>query len=203
MEVFGTAFLPNIAYLKRLLASSDACIDLGEHFVKQTQRNRTVILGSNGVMPIIIPLRKKDSSSLPNSSRRVVDMEISYAEDWQTKALRAIQSSYKNSPYFEHYQEEFEHLLMSQEPLLYRYNKAFIEWLLKQLDVSATLAYSEEYVDAGDHLDYRSVDFYHPTFDVQPIPYKQVFTHKMPFVANLSVIDLLFNKGPEALPFLQ
>lgn len=203
MEVFGTAFLPNITYFKRLLASSNPCIDLGEHFVKQTQRNRTVILSSNGVLPIIIPLRKKDSSSFPNTSRRVLDMEISYAEDWQTKSLRAIQSSYKNSPYYEHYQEEFEHLLMAHEPLLYRYNKAFMEWILKQLDVSTTFAYSEEYIDAGENADFRSVDFYHSTFDVQCIPYKQVFSHKMPFIANLSVIDLLFNKGPEALPFIQ
>jgi WbqC-like protein family len=203
MEVFGTAFLPNIAYLKRLFASSNPYIDLGEHFVKQTQRNRTVILSSNGVMPIIIPLRKKDSLTLPNAPRRVLDMEISYAEDWQTKSLRAIRSSYKNSPYYEHYQEEFEHLLMSREPLLYQYNMKLMGWLLKQLDVSISLTYSELYIDSGVEKDYRSLDFYAESKEIQWGPYKQVFSHKMNFISNLTVIDLLFNKGPEALPFLQ
>jgi hypothetical protein len=196
MDVFGTAFLPNMVYFKRMLATSHPIIDLGEHFVKQTQRNRTFILSSGGTLPLIIPLRKSDS-------KVTKDILISYAEDWQVKALRAIRSSYKNAPYYEHYQAEFEALLMNKEELLTMYNRNLFEWLLKELGIDTwQLTYSPVYLEEGITNDYRNHDFYSIPSDPF-IPYKQVFSHKIPFVPGLSVIDLLFNKGPESLPYLK
>lgn len=196
MDVFGTAFLPNIFYLQQIIASKQPGIDLGEHFIKQTQRNRAIILSSNGSLPIIIPLRK-------SNSKRVGDMEISYAEDWQIKALRAIQSSYKNAPYYEHYQLEFEDILMRKYSLLWEYNKLLLEWLFQQLDIELHIQYFTHYIEDGYKNDYRPVDFYVTKNSYTISPYKQVFSHKMNFREGLSGIDLLFNKGPEALPYIQ
>lgn len=202
MDVFGTSFLPNTLYFHRFLNAKQPIIDLGEHFIKQTQRNRTFILASNGPMPIIIPLCK-------NNSKRVYDMEISYSEHWQPKALRAIKSSYKNSPYYEHYQPEFEELLMRKEQRLHEYNRGLFEWLLKELDINIQVSYSCTYIENESSLgkrrlnDYRNFDFYAINCYPNATSYKQVFSYKIRFLAGLSLIDLLFNKGPEALPFLK
>lgn len=196
MEVFGTSFLPNILYFQCLASASDPVVDLGEHFIKQTYRNRSVILGSNGPLQLTVPLRKNDS-------KVVIDQEISYAEDWQTKALRAIRSSYTNSPYYEHYQEEFEHLLMKKDALLYLYNKGLFNWLLKELDLNMQIRYSDSYIIQNINNDLRNVDFNEVTTPSTIIKYKQVFSYKTDFVAGLSVIDLLFNKGPESLIYIK
>ena len=193
MDVFSTAFLPGIGYFRKWVAASDPVIDWGEHFIKQTQRNRASILSSGGPQNLIIPLRK-------SGSKRVGDMEISYTEDWQTRCLRAIRSSYKNSPYFEHYQPEFEELLLQKEPLLAVYNQSLFSWLLKELDIPTPASYSDIYIETGALNDYRNTDFYTQT-GVDVKPYKQVFSYKMDFQAGLSAIDLLFNKGPEAFPY--
>ncbi len=192
MDVFGTAFIPGIQWFQLLIHSTEPVIDLGEHFIKQTQRNRGIILSSNGQLPLIIPLRKSDS-------RTVGSMEISYSEDWQTKGLRAIRSSYMNSPYYEHYQEGFEELFCRKEPLLHEYNKYLLDWIIQQLDMPVQLNYSMEYVEKGFSNDYRLL----VSNEILQKEYKQVFSHKMGFVPGLSVIDLLFNKGPESLPYLQ
>ncbi len=195
MEVFATAFLPGTMYLKKWLQSNHPVIDVGENFIKQTFRSRCSILTSNAPLLISIPLRKTDS-------KRVGDTEISYTEGWQTKALRAIRSSYANSPYYEHYQEEFEGLLMKQEPLLYSYNHELFKWLLKNLYIERDFTISQKYIESEFNADFRPTDFE----DIQSTglkPYKQVFTHKTEFSAGLSVVDLLFNKGPESLPYLQ
>lgn len=195
MDVFGTAFLPNTSYIHHLIKSTHPVIDLGEHFIKQTYRNRTFVLSANGPISIIVPLRKTDS-------RHSKDVEISYAEDWQKKCLKAIQSSYKNSPYYEHYQHEFESLLMANEPLLYQYNKSLLNWILRQLDIEMEVLYSLDYVEAGIQKDYRAVDFYSNEYAINR-NYKQVFSYKTDFVDQLSAIDLLFNKGPEAFIYLK
>lgn len=196
MDVFGTAFLPNIAYFQHLLAAQSPVIDLGEYFIKQTLRNRALILSPNGIIPVIIPIHKTECKT-------VVTTQVSYAEDWQIKHLRAFRACYKSSPYYEHYQKEFEELLMEKQPLLYQYNMNLFTWLLKELDIDTEIEYSNDYLETGIQKDFRNVDFSLSTQQLFIREYKQVFSYKSEFVPNLSVIDLLFNKGPECLPYLK
>jgi hypothetical protein len=195
MDIFSTAFLPPIAYLHELFKASHPVIDLGEHYIKQTTRNRTFILASNGPLTLTIPLRKNDSKKLS-------EQEISYAEDWQTKFLRALRSAYTNSPYYEHYQPEFEEVLMQKEQSLHRYNRRLLEWLLMELGNPKQVDYSFTYIEPGNEVknDFRGEDRW---LNYVYNPYKQVFTYKMHFVQGLSAIDLLFNKGPESWVYIQ
>lgn len=195
MDIFSTAFLPDINYLHHLYAATDPVIDLGEYYVKQTSRNRTSILTSNGALVLTIPLRKKDS-------KKLIDIEISYAEDWQIKFLRAIRSAYTNSPYYEHYQPEFEEMLMKKELCLHLYNRQLLEWMQRELGIEKQMVYSPTYVEQGEQVehDYRGGVFVSMR---PPKAYKQVFSYKMDFVSGLSAIDLLFNKGPESLVYIQ
>src|SRR5687767_2559843 len=128
MEIFSTAYLPGIIYIQQYIQASDPVIDLGENYIKQTHRNRGVICSSNGPLPLIVPLRKSDK-------KRTGDIPISYSEDWQSQHLKAIRSCYKNSPYYEHYQQEFEEILLNKFDLLHELNNEVLNWILVQLDV--------------------------------------------------------------------
>ena len=96
-----TAYLPPIHYFSLLLKSETVFIEQHEHFVKQTYRSRCDILSSNGILSLSIPLQKKGDKELISEKR------ISYAEEWQMKHWRAITSAYKNSAYFEYFEDDF------------------------------------------------------------------------------------------------
>lgn len=192
IDVFSTSFLGAVDWYAAFIQSAKPVIDIGEHYVKQTHRNRCLILSSNGDLPLIIPVKK-------SGARAVKDIEISYSEDWQTKAIRSIRSAYQNSPYFEHYQDEFESYLTYKDDLLYRYNLKLQDWVLRELGITIDYSISDVYITTGIQGDYRK--------GVSQIQgkrtYKQVFAHKFGFTPGLSIIDLLFNKGPESLMFLK
>ncbi len=194
MHVFPIAYLPSIPYLSHFSKSDNAVIDLGEYFVKQTQRTRTEILTANGRLQLSIPVEKALQTKIA-----VKEVRISYTESWQRKHEQAFVSAYKNAPYFEHYADLFLTLLRKKEAFLYDYHRAFFEWLLQAFQMeNKKIHYSENYVSDQITADFRTKDIH---FTDQK-PYKQVFSYKFPFAANLSSIDLLFNKGPEAPIFL-
>ena len=100
--LLSTSYLPNINYLSQVLNHDIVFLEKHEHFVKQTYRNRCEILTSNGKLSLSIPLVKQADKEL------ISDKKISYTEDWQKQHWRAITSAYKNSPYFEFFEDEFD-----------------------------------------------------------------------------------------------
>lgn len=190
--VFSTALLPPPAWFAAFLQSADASIDLFEHFVKQTHRNRFRLLTANGPLNISVPLEK-----LPQGVRAVKEVRISYAEDWQRKALQAIRSAYNNAPYFEHYEEDFMAVFAQQPVHLWEYNHALLQWAFSCLDRPVSIRYTQAYAEQVSN-DFRVFDFCVPELSLPASPYTQVFRHKFGFTPHLSILDLLFNKGPEA-----
>lgn len=192
MQVLSTAYLPYISYIQQYFCANNPVIDLGEHYVKQTHRNRGMICSSNGPLALIVPLRRMES-------RRCGDMEISYSEKWQDQHIKTIRSCYKNSPYYEHYQPEFELLLTTPFTLLHELNDAILRWLLNELDIPYKHTFSTEYIESSEDNDFRNI--------ISPVKqeefYKQVFSDRIGFTKGLSCIDLLFNKGPESMMYIQ
>lgn len=193
MAVFSVAYLPSVAYLSAFVKAEKPVIDIGEFFEKQTLRTRTEILTANGRLQLFIPVAKAVHPKVAIS-----EMKLSYTENWQRKHEQAIISAYKNAPYFEHYADDFLALLQSKQESLTQFNLDFLNWILEAFQQEAfSYSISETYVERGEEADFRT---HIPPFEAKP--YKQVFSYKFPFEGNLSCIDLLFNKGPEAPVFL-
>lgn len=193
MDVFSVAYLPSISYLSAFLKSENAVVDTGEFFIKQTIRTRTDILTANGRLQLSIPVEKGSKAKTP-----LHEVRISYAEPWQRKHEQAIVSAYKNAPYFEHYADVFLTLLSAKHELLVNYHLDFLQWFMQVFQFeNKTISISKTYISDGVQNDFRNGDFH-----LINKTYKQVFSYKFPFQANLSSIDLLFNKGPEAPIFL-
>lgn len=197
--LFPTAYLPTISYFAMLTKYEEVLIEQQETFPKQTIRNRANISTSNGILPLIVPAVRPQGNHT-----RTAEIETSYAENWNIQHWRAIESAYNSSPYFLYYKDEIEHIITSKHNTLLELNQALTSILCKKLKIEVTFEFTKEFEKPGTRVeDYRSA------FPIKsPCPifrfkgYEQVFLTKHPFEPDLSVIDLLFNMGPEAKDYL-
>lgn len=190
--LLSTAYLPNITYLSQVLNHDIVIIEKCEHFVKQTYRNRCEILTSNGKLSLSIPLVKQADKEL------ISDKKISYAEDWQKQHWRAITSAYKNSPYFEFFEDEFKPFYENKYELLFDYNTQLLQTILHILRVKKQIEFTSKFdVCPIDCLDLRALSDLNNSENLKPKPYYQVFADKQGFTPNLSCLDALFNVGLE------
>lgn len=189
-----TAYLPPINYFSLLLKSETVFIEQHEHFIKQTYRNRCEILTSNGRLNLTIPLQK-------NADKEIISQKkISYSEPWQIKHWRAITSAYKNSAYFDYFEDEFKPFYFEEHEFLMDYNTKLTQLILHILRQKNELHFTKEFQKTFDGTDLRETLNIKPQI-VNP-KYYQVFGDKFGFTPHLSVIDLLFNKGLESVEYL-
>lgn len=161
---------------------------------KQTYRNRCYILSPNGRQTLVVPTQKN------NESRRLKDIKISYAENWQKEHYKSLEAAYRRSPYFEYYEYVFEDLLNSKHEFLIDLNLDILERLLKILNIDTQISLSESYIN-GSENDFR--EKYNTKSKPLELPhYTQVFNEKLGFVTDLSIIDLICNQGPESVIYL-
>ena len=200
--VLTTSYFPSIDYFRVLSRHVETRIECWEHFQKQTIRNRCYILSANGILPLVVPVVHKSRSAIP-----VKDLQVSYRQPWQHRHWNALLAAYNRSPFFEHYADELKGAIFSDQKFLVDLNDAILEILLRfsaiQTSISRTDAYNASY---GEN-DFRWVSEKagrKPTASKEDEnTYLQVFTAKFDFVAGMSVVDLLFNTGPEAAAYLE
>ncbi len=202
--LLSTAYWPNLHYFYYVFNSDSVTIENLENYHKQSFRNRTQILTANGKLDLSIPVKKLNTKEL------IKDIEISYAENWQINHWRAITSAYKNSPYFDFFEDEIFYFYKNDFKFLMEYNNEQLKLILRILkikkDIQLTTTFEKE---AQNYADLRNI--IHPKIDftedvtVSPLlkrPYYQTFESKIEFIPNLSILDLLFNKGLETTIYL-
>lgn len=192
--VFYLPYMPNISWMHRFLFC-DGRIEYCENFVKSTGRNRCHIAGVNGKLMLSIPVTGgRDHHQLYNS------VKINYDNSWQRMHWQSICSAYGSTPFFLHYAPRFEDFYAQQFDLLFQYNLQLLAVVLKCLKAERQIKFTEQYHKLldGEH-DYRkSVEE-----NIVMPPYYQAFNEKNGFTPNLSIIDLLFNLGPQAQNYLR
>lgn len=174
-------------------------IEKKETFPKQTNRNRTVILTSNGALTLSVPCIKPQGTHT-----KTEDIGISYAERWNVIHWRAIESAYNASPYFLYYQDEIKELLLTRHDTLIELNDVILRYLKKTMRFSFEYDYTSDYLKSCEAvIDHRDTYSYkHPERVLTPLPYHQVFNDRMLFNGNVGIMDLLFNLGPESKDYL-
>lgn len=192
MTILPLSYLPSVEYVARLLREQ-CVIDVGENYVKRSERNRAYILSANKVMPLTVNVVGGNRPRLP-----MRDVEIDYSKRWQHQHWVSIVSAYKSSPYFDHYAPYLEPFYRREWRYLVDYNRELLELLLRLLGSPMALPLSEQYVESreGD-VDLRPKHREGSTFVAEP--YFQNFSERMPFQPNLSVLDLLLCEGPSAI----
>jgi len=192
-------YLPPVEYFKELNHyAPDLVIEKQEHFPKQTYRNRANIYSPDGALTLVVPVVKGSKAHTA-----VKDVKISYDFNWQRLHWMSLQGCYRRSAYFEYYEDEFAPFYEVKETYLFDYNEKLLTLLLKQLKIKTTLNFTESYESEFPGLkDLRNSIHSKKESDFSQKPYFQVFEERHGFMKNLSIIDLLFNQGPQSLNYL-
>ena len=187
--LLSTAYLPNVHYLSQVINFDTIVIEKHENFVKQTYRNRCDIATASGKLSLSIPLIKQADKEL------ISDKKISYAEDWQKQHWRTIVSAYKNSPYFEFFEDEFKPFYENQFEFLLDYNTQLLQTILHILRVKKQIEFTQTFeLNPPQVIDLRNLSDIEK-IDVEVKSYYQVFADKIGFTPNVSCLDALFNIG--------
>ena len=199
--ILGSAYLGPVEYYAKLYAYDTAYIEQYDHYMKQTYRNRCVIASANGPLALTIPTDKGNEEKC-----LMKDIRISDHGKWRHTHWNAFVASYKQSPYFDYYADEFRTFFEKDYQFLFDFNMELCEWVCQQIDFKPNMIPTEDFCEQVENMD----DFrekIHPKLkmveDFYPKPYYQVFEQKQGFIPNLSIADLLFNMGPEALLVLR
>lgn len=203
LTILSSAYLPPVEYYSELInANGQILIESMEHFIKQSHRNRAVILTANGKLNLSIPVYK-------GSGNRTImkEVKISNGHPWQRMHWLSIETAYRSSAYFEYYEDRLRPYYERKYEWLMDFNNDLFECLnelLKiQLSFSSTEEYKKEYPAAVS--DRRSSLYSKKTAPecYQNVKsYYQVFSDRQDFIPNLSIVDLLFNCGPESKKYL-
>ncbi|QIL42101.1 WbqC family protein [Pedobacter sp. HDW13] len=193
-------YLPPVGYFSLLQKlGPDFLIEKHEHLAKQTYRNRASIYSPNGKLDLTVPVVKGSKTHT-----KMKDVRISYDFKWQRLHWLSLEGCYRSSAYFEYYEDELSRFYHEKFEFLFDYNLELIEWLNKKLKLPVIMNTTNEYNDTvPPELDYRGMMNPKKEEDmVNNKPYYQVFEDRHQFLPNLSIVDLLFNQGPQARLYL-
>ena len=198
--LLSTAYLAPVEYYVQMCGHPQALIEAACHYVKQTYRNRCVIASANGCQTLSIPVVKPDALKYPTK-----DIRIAEHGNWRHLHWNAIVSAYRSTPFFDYYEDDFRPFYEKPAGFLFDFNEALRELVCSLLDISPAVSYTTDYVFSPPAEVWDLREAIHPKkAPVMPYfqPYYQVFEAKQGFQTNLSIIDLLFNMGPEAALWL-
>ena len=184
--------------MARFLAEDEPVVEIWETYHKQTYRNRCRVMTANGVESLSVPVVKVNGNHTMTK-----DMVLSPIEPWQHIHSRCLESAYKASPYFDHYYDYLRPIFEGHFDRLIDLNDAAMKAVLKMLKVNKEIVHTTDYVRKAEK-DLREAFSPKKNFDANLFPsYYQVFRDKYPFAPDLSVLDLVFNVGPEAIGYLK
>ncbi len=185
-------YLGNLEYYGLILQAESVVLEVNDYFPKQTFRNRCYVLGSNKVLPLIVPV---------SYSHRTLTKEVTIDnfQRWRKDHRGAFYSSYGKAPFYEFFSDEIEEIWRKEYKYLIDLTLDLLSLTLKwlQKDVKMTLSESYEENSADDFRDVITPK--KPFVDrkiYQEIPYSQLFGDN--FIPNLSIIDLIMCEGPQA-----
>lgn len=177
-------YLAPVSYYSALFRNGGAFLEVCDTYVKQTPRNRCVVDSPQGPLTLTVPVEH----AAPGTPVR--DIRISDHGNWRRQHWQALSSSYSRSPFFEYYADDFAPLYERKRDFLADFNEDLLRLACSIMDIGVTVRRTEEYVPQAGGTPY------------EPRPYYQVFARKHGFLPDLSIVDLIFNMGPESVLLL-
>ncbi len=187
------AYLPSIRYMAWIVAKKEVSFVLTNHYQKQTYRNRTEIYGANGKLKLTIPI------SHNKFQKNQLDSEVKIFNDssWQRDHWKSLESSYRSSPFFEFYEDDLYPFFHRRHEKLMDLNIALIKKIFSLLEIVIKFKKTNKVNEFSELICAKQKTIYKiPT-------YHQVFNSKYGFIGNLSILDLIFNVGPESNNYLK
>lgn len=217
-SLLSTAYLPPIEYFVAMANSARVEIESGEMYQKQSYRTRCHINGANGLLVLTLPVLRSAAKGGEGSSHKLptAQLMIDYSKPWLLQHKRALEAAYMSSPFFEYYMDDIYEILGSGENSLLKMNTRLTVKIAELVGIETEIRINDgNFIMPGSaELQERGIaDFRDTIHPKKPAllmeslkmnkPYWQVFTNKQGFVPNLSILDLLFNEGPNSISYLE
>lgn len=198
--IIDIQYFAPFSFYKISYRSSNIIFEQYESYQKMSFRNRCRIAGAEGVIDLSIPL-------IGGREQKTLMKEVRIADGrgWRDRHWKTIVSCYSRSPWFEYYRDGLERLYRRPANFLLDWDLLCLEWALKALGmerpVRLTAAYKKVYTrEEGE--DWRGRIVPGPAeFDLPR--YRQVFEERTGFIRDLSILDLLFCEGKNAIRYIQ
>ncbi len=217
-SLLSSTYFGPVQWYQKLAHGGVAIIERHDHFMKQTFRNRCVIATTQGPQALTVPVESPQGLRIDKTEMQ--DVRISDHGSWRHLHWQALQSAYGESPFFEYYADDILPFFEKKWELLFDFNLAITYKMCELLNIEPRIELTDEYgssiacgsaqdrplqMDDAATVDYRdAIRPKHPLPDPSfvPRPYYQVYRQKYGFLPNLSILDLLFNEGNEAVLYL-
>ena len=202
--LLSSTYFGPIQWYQKLNRYDECLIERHESFIKQTYRNRMIIPTTNGPLSLTIPTNH-------NTSLSMKDIRISDHANWRHVHWNALLSAYGESPFFEYYQDDIRPFYEKKYEFLFDFNMETTEKMIELLDIRPKISITEAYIQSKEQKEEGEIkDFRDAIRPKKPLPdaefapqrYYQVYEQKHGFLPNMSILDLLFNEGNEAIFYL-
>ena len=201
MVVLSTAYFAPVAYYALLYHEPDVVIEAHENYNKQSYRNRMFIGTNQGPLALSVNIEKGYEVKSP-----IREVRLSNHGDWRHQHEIALMSNYGSTPFYDYYIDDILKVLYCDQQTLFGLNEKIRELICRFIGITTKVRYSEHYLD-NESMEFRDLrNSLHPKKDIsiavpefEAKPYYQVTGQKQPFMPNLSILDLLFNLGPESI----
>lgn len=215
--LFSTAYFPPVGYFAKIaegftlstdeVKPSVIWIEACEHYKKQTYRNRFKYYAADGVQSLSFPVVHGEGAQ----KLLITDVEVDWSTPWLVRTERALEAAYDSSAFFDHYRDSLFAVLEARPRTLFEFNLSILKYLLDKTGIRAEIRFTEEFTPEGSGVygeDLReAIHPKRPDTILEDMglkkPYFQVFSGKYGFKSNLSILDLLFNEGPDAIVYLK
>lgn len=206
--LLSSTYFGPVQWYQKLYRYDRVLIEQWDSYQKQTYRNRCLIATTNGIQALNVPV--------VHSS----EFRISDHGNWRHQHWQALTSAYGDSPFFQYYEDDLRPFFTERWEYLYDFNEAIRQKICELIDISPKVERTEEYQKISEYSEYSENSDYSgksplrdfreaiqpkrpaPDDDFEPRRYYQVYERKLGFLPNLSILDLLFNMGPESIFYL-
>lgn len=180
-------------------ASGGSVIDCRRRYNKRLKEtHRATIIDTHGELRLTVPITLPEIEQ--GRAMTWEDVEVSAHGHWWSIHLTALESGYGHTPFFQFYIDRFAPLLTSryehERVKLWQLDRDFSDIIASILGISAPI-----YITRDNPLDDAKQSIVRP-IGVMPAPrqveYYQVMASKHGFKPSMSILDLIFNMGPEA-----
>ena len=192
-------YFPSIAHFVAMLKAESIVFEICDNYQKQTYRNRCTIYGANGKLDLNIPVQYSQKNR-----QLYKDVQISNMNNWQDLHLKSLESAYSASPFFEFYIDDLKPLFEIEVHHIMDFNFKCLEAIFDCLQLPFTYDTTEVFEkEPTSTTDARPLANSRKELEQHFDSYAQVFDDKHGFIQNLSILDLLFNEGPNATLYLE